>query len=690
MTVTVRNEGSVRIVGLSYPPVNALSIGAGVVSALRDAVTAAIADNSVSAVVLTGEGKMFCGGADINDFNGDLSELPLTRTVLDEIEASPKPVVAAINGMALGGGLELAMSAHYRVSDTRAKLGLPEVNLGILPGGGGTQRLPRLIDASEAIAMMVSGKPISAQNALEMGLVDALTEADALTGALAFIADGKAAAPRPTRERPASADSAAAVEAARARLKPGALNSAPARIIDCVEAAATRSFAEGMDLEIELCLDLMQSDTSRGLRHAFFGERKVSQIPGMPKDTRLRDVTSVAVIGSGTMGTGIAISMLNAGLAVTLVDSQSANLERSIGTIAKTIGRDSEKGRITTHEAERRLALLTSAGEIEAVAGADLIIEAVFEDMTVKEQVFRELDHLAKPGAILASNTSMLDLNLIAGFTSRPSDVVGLHFFSPANIMRLLEVVRGEATTPDVLATAMALAKRIGKVGVVAGVCDGFIGNRMFEECLRQAYFLLEEGALPQEIDGELEFFGMAMGPLRVLDLAGQDIGWSVRKRRRIDMPERQYPGFIDRICELGRFGQKTGKGIYDYPDGRTAQPDPVIEQMLASYSAEHGIERRRVTPDEIVDRCVLALVNEGANILADEMAYRASDIDIVWIAGYGFPPERGGPMFYADTLGLDEVLRRVRALQRGPNGNLWEPSPLLVELGESGGSFND
>jgi 3-hydroxyacyl-CoA dehydrogenase len=688
MVISVRNEGSTCIVALSHPPVNALSIGGGVVAALQKAMRDAVADPAVTSIILTGDGRMFCGGADITDFDGDKSVLSLTRETLNEVEASPKPVVAAIHGMALGGGLELAMSAHYRVATKDARLGLPEVKLGILPGAGGTQRLPRLIGAERAIQMMIAGNPIDAVKAHTAGLVDQIAEGDIVAAALDFIAANHDLEARPTSAMPMPEDSMAAVEAARAKLRPGALSQAPARILDCVEVAANSSFEQGMKVEIDACLALMASEASLGLRHVFFGERKVAQIPGLPKGTKPRDITTVAIIGAGTMGTGIAISMLNAGLAVTLIDTQPAGLERSKGTIAKTIQREVDKGRLSAQAGEKRLTQLTLAGSLEAVAGADLIVEAVFEDLGVKETVFREIDRIAKPGAVLASNTSMLDLNKIAEFTSRPQDVIGLHFFSPANIMRLLEIVRGDKTGHDVLASAMALAKKIGKIGVVAGVCDGFIGNRMFEECLRQAYLLMEEGALPQQIDAALERWGMAMGPIRVLDLAGQDIGWSVRKRRKVDMPEREYSEFPDRICELGRFGQKSGKGAYLYTDGRTAQPDPEIEAMLVAFSAEKGIERREIADEEIVDRCILAMVNEGARIVAEGIAYRPVDIDVVFMAGYGFPAERGGPMFYADRLGLPEVLRRIRALHEGNHGNLWEPAPLLVELAQNGGTF--
>lgn len=688
MTVHLRVDGKVAVITLDYPPVNALSVGAGLVGSLREAVRTTIADPSVEAIVLTGAGALFSGGADITDFSGDTAELELTRTTLNEIEAAAKPVVIALNGTALGGGLELAMVGHYRIATRKAKLGLPEVSLGLLPGAGGTQRLPRLVGVPAAIDMMVGGRPISAEEGVKLGLLDRVVDGDAVAAALSFVAETGGLRPRPTGQLPVPDAAPAAIAAARAALKAGALNAAPGEIIDCAEAASTLGLTEGLAFEAARFTTLLASEASLGLRHAFFGQRAVARIPNLPEDVTPLRIAGTAVVGGGLMGTGIALALLNAGLPVTLVEARADALAKAEATIAATINRDVAKGRLSTAAAAARLALLRPTSALADVAQADLVIEAVFEEMGVKQQIFRALDDIAKPSAILASNTSTLDLNVIASATRRPDRVVGLHFFSPANIMRLLEIVRGAATSPSVLVTAMAFARQIGKVGVVAGVCDGFIGNRLFEECLRQAFFLAEEGALPQQIDAALERWGMAMGPHRTLDLAGQDIGWSIRKRRAVEQPDRPYSTFPDRLCELGRFGQKTGRGIYRYADGRAAEVDPEVEAMLIAHSAESNIERRRIDDREIIDRCILTMVNEGARLLEEGIAYRPVDIDIVFLNGYGFPSERGGPMFHADRLGLPRVLERIRELAGGRHGWVWKPAPLLVDLVSRGASF--
>jgi 3-hydroxyacyl-CoA dehydrogenase len=676
-------EKSIAVLRIAHPPMNVLSIGAGVVSDLLDAVEAALADPAVSGIVIAGGGKLFSAGADIKDFENDLSEIDGLRALFDTIENAPKPIVAAIHGMALGGGLELALACHYRIAATGSKLGLPEVTLGILPGGGGTQRLPRLVPAKDAIALMIGGKPIDADRALAIGLIDRIADGDVAAAASAFLTERPPV--RPTGALALSPGADEAIAAARATLKPGALNQAPAAILDCVAAAAAGDLRSGLTFEAARVAELMVSEASLGLRHAFFGQRIVTRIPGLPPGTTPIEIGRVAVIGGGLMGTGIATALLNAGLPVTLIEPQDAARDRAAATIGKTIDRDVQKGRLSAEAAAQRIACLTLSGTLDAAAGADLAIEAVFEDMAVKEQVFGALDRIMAPHAILASNTSTLDLDTIAGFTTRPDRVVGLHFFSPANIMKLLEIVRGARTAPAVLATAMAFAKRIGKIGVVAGVCDGFIGNRIFEEYLRQAYFLAEEGALPQRIDAALEAWGMAMGPFRTMDLAGQDIGWSIRRRRAIEHPDRPYSGFPDRVCELGRFGQKTGKGVYLYPDGRTAVVDPEIDALLIVYSAERGIERRTIGDEEIVERCLLAMINEGARIVAEGVAYRPVDIDIIYLNGYGFPTERGGPMHYADRIGLPQVVARIDALAKGREGWVWDVSPLLRDLAARG-----
>ena len=651
MKVSSRRDGDVAVISIANPPVNALSIHAGVVDALSAAFDAAIADAEVRAIVIAGEGRLFSAGADIGDFDSPPATLNRFRGVLLDIENAPKPVVIAIHGVALGGALELALAGHYRLATADSRLGLPEVMLGVLPGGGGTQRLPRVTGFERAIPMMVTGAAVSAREALAMGLIDRIADGDPVAAALGFIAERRPLAPRPTGALPVPPGGPEAVAAARAMLKPGALNEAPAKIIDCVEQVYGTDLLAGLAFEAEGFSALTATAGSRGLRHAFFGERKVAQIPGLPRDTQPIPIESVAIVGGGLMGTGIAIAMLNAGLPVTIVETRDEGRDQAHAKIATTIGRDAEKGRISREEADRRIANLRITDAIDAVAEADLVIEAVFEEMAVKEGVFRALDRIAKPGAILATNTSMLDIDVIAGFTARPHHVVGLHFFSPANIMKLLEIVRGRATAQEVLATALALAKRIGKTGVIAGNCDGFIGNRMFEEYVRQAYFLAEEGALPQQIDAALEAWGMAMGPYRTLDLAGQDVAWSVRKRRAVDQPDRPYSCFLDQLCEQGRFGQKTGAGVYRYADGRTPEVDPEVEALLLRHSAAKGIERRPITDEEIVERCLFAMIN-------------------------------------ADRIGLPGLLAALEARRGQRNGWAFEPAPLIVDLAARGSAF--
>lgn len=681
-----RADGVCEIV-LDNPPVNAL--GAALRRHLLTAVEAADADPAVVAIVLRGRGSTFSAGADIAEFAAaDMGE-PWHPEVLHRIEACSKPVIAAISGVCLGGGLETALACHYRIADASARFALPEVTLGILPGAGGTQRLPRLTAAREALAMMTSGRMIDAGRALALGVVDRLVDGDVAVAARELAASANRPSIRRTSALPVPADLAEAVADARARLPVTSLSTAPARIIDCV-ASMTSDFAAGCATETALFNELRSTEAARALQHAFFGERKVSRIPCLPRDMKARPIAKVGIVGGGLMGTGIAIALLNAGLSVIVVESRDDAREKLRGTAVRAVERDAAKGRITQAVAEARIAALSMAAGLEALGDVDLVIEAVFEDLAAKEQVFTALDRVVRPDTILASNTSTLDLDAIAAFVADPSRVVGLHFFSPANIMRLLEIVRGAATAPDVLATAMAFAKRVGKVGVISGVCDGFIGNRMFEEYLRQAYFLLEEGALPQGVDRAMERWGMAMGPLRVLDLAGQDIGWAIRKRRAVEQPDRPYSGIPDRVCELGRFGQKVGSGMYQYPDGRTAVSDPLIDDLIVAYSQEIGVERRLIEDAEIVDRCLLALINEGARIVGEGIAYRPVDVDMIYLNGYGFARERGGPMFQADEIGLGTVLDKIRALAAGRNGWAWEPAPLLVELAAQGKCFAD
>ncbi|MES2174978.1 MAG: 3-hydroxyacyl-CoA dehydrogenase NAD-binding domain-containing protein [Pseudomonadota bacterium] len=672
---------------LDNPPVNAL--GLPVRRYIITAIEAAEADPAIRCIIIRGGGGLFTAGADIAEFRTDQMQILWLPDLVDRIEACSKPVIAAISGNCLGGGMEMVLACHFRIADTSARFALPEVKIGILPGAGGTQRLPRLVDPAVALELMISGRTIDALRAHEIGLVDRIVDGDLVAEAFKIAAADRLPPIRRTGSISPPVNLAEAVAETRASLRKGGLSASPERIVECV-AAIEADFAPGRAVEKRLFAELMDSQAARGLQHAFFGERKVARIPGIGADIRPRSIKTVGIVGGGLMGTGIAIALLNAGLDVIVVETRGDARDKARDTVGRTILRDVEKRRVSQSEADARLAALTLAPSLEALADVDLVIEAVFEDLAVKREIFTTLDSIVRSDTILASNTSTLDLDAIAAFTSDPSRVVGLHFFSPANIMRLLEVVRGGRTAPDVLATAMAFARRIGKVGVVSGVCDGFIGNRMFEEYLRQAYFLLEEGALPQQIDQAMEAWGMAMGPLRVLDLAGQDIGWAIRKRRAVEQPDRPYSGIVDRICEMGRFGQKVGKGIYNYADGRTAVPDPEIERLFADYSAEIGLERRSISDAEIVERCLLALINEGARIVGEGIAYRPVDVDMIFLNGYGFARERGGPMFQADEQGRATVLEKIRILAAGRNGWAWEPAALLVELAAQGKRLAD
>jgi 3-hydroxyacyl-CoA dehydrogenase len=688
MQVELERRGRIGLIHFSHPPVNALSARAGLPQALWAAVETLLADPTIAGLVLRGEGRCFSAGADIGDFGDDpTKDLAPLRTLIEGVGAAKKPVVAAIHGLAFGGGLELALACHARVAAQGSRFSFPEVSLGLLPGAGGTQRLPRLMGTQAALDMMMNGAPIGDAAALSGGLIDAIAEdleAEALAMAQRLVDEPLIATSART-----VAEDAAALDKAKAGIGRGS-GSLEARqnIVDCVEAAIRLPFAEGLAFEFKAFDALMLSSASRGLRHVFLGERAVAKIPHLAKDISTRPIGSAAVVGAGVMGAGIATAIINAGLPVLLIEQKPEALERGAGYVKKTVEADVAKGRLTAEKAQARLALLSTSLQLADAGQADIVIEAVFEDAEVKRQVFTALDTVAKPGAILASNTSTLDLNAIADVTRRPQDVVGAHFFSPANIMKLLEIVRGDKTAPDVLATVLGFAKTLGKVGVVSGVCDGFIGNRMFEEYLRQAYWLLEEGALPSQIDAALERWGMAMGPMKVMDLVGQDIGWSIRKRRAIEQPDRPYSRIPDILCEMGRFGQKTGAGYYLYPDGRTAAPAPQIDAMILEHSKSLGLQRRSIGDEEIVARCVLALVNEGAKILGEGVAYRSVDIDIVFIQGYGFPRTRGGPMFYADQIGLPAALAQIETFAQGDHGWAWAPPPLLKDLAARGASF--
>jgi 3-hydroxyacyl-CoA dehydrogenase len=685
------SHGAVAVITLDNPPVNALSLS--VRRAIADGLERAANSASIGTVILTGAGAMFCGGADVSEFGlPEMIAAPNLTDLCSLLEGFPKPVIAALNGTALGGGLELAMSCHYRVAIAAAQVGLPEVKLGILPGAGGTQRLPRLIGPERALNMIVSGNPVAARALENTGLLDSVVEADVLQAAIAFAshAGGKLALKKARDVTIKFPNAEAFFDFARGAVAPLAKNyPAPAKCIDAVEAAVLKPFDEGMKVERAAFAELLGTTVSQALRHVFFATRAASKVPDVPSSTPLRAIRSVAVIGAGTMGGGIAMNFANAGVPVTVIETAQAALDKGLGVVKKNYESTLKKGRLTREEYDRRLGLIKGSLSYDDLADADLIIEAVFEDMDVKKQVFETLDRKAKVGAILASNTSTLDLNKIAGVTHRSQDVVGLHFFSPANVTKLLEIVRGAKTAKDVIATSLNIAKQIKKIGVVAGVCDGFIGNRMLNEYFRQMGFLLEIGALPQQIDKALENFGFAMGPFRVSDLAGNDIGWSIRKRLYVDYPDRAYSKIADRICELGRFGQKTGAGWYDYkPGDRNAVPSELVNQIILEESARLGLARRKVSDKEIVERALYSLINEGARILEEGVALRSSDIDVVYIAGYGFPDYRGGPMFYADTVGLANIARSMRGFAQGYQPDAWQPAPLLQRLASENRNF--
>ncbi|KVL84964.1 3-hydroxyacyl-CoA dehydrogenase NAD-binding domain-containing protein [Burkholderia stagnalis] len=693
MAVDYSTRDGVAVITLNNPPVNGLGLSTRL--GLMEGLDRAAQDPAVTAIVLTGAGRAFSGGADITEFNTPKAlQEPSLHTVIRAVEASAKPIVAAIHSVAMGGGLELALGAHYRIAAPGAQIALPEVKLGLLPGAGGTQRLPRAVGLEVALNMIVSGAPVPSEQLAKSGLFDEMAEGDLLDAAVAFARKaGAQPGPHPrVRDRKIVHENAAGfIQFARNSARAAAPNfPAPHKCIDAIEAGVLNGFDKGSVAEREGFVALMMTPESRALRHAFFGERAASKIPDVPADTPVREIRKVAVIGAGTMGGGIAMNFVNAGLPVTLLETKQDALERGLATIRKNYDAQVKKGKLTQEKLDARMALIAPTLSYDDLKDADLIIEAVFEELGVKEQVFGRLDEVAKPGAILASNTSTLDVNRIAAFTKRPQDVVGMHFFSPANVMKLLEVVRGEATAKDVLATVMAIAKKIRKTAVVSGVCDGFIGNRMIEQYIRQALFMLEEGALPAQVDRAIEKFGFAMGPFRMSDLAGNDIGWAIRKRRYVENPGLHYSKIADRLCEQGRFGQKTGAGWYDYvPGDRKAKPSALVDEMVVAYSQERGVERRKIGDDEIVERLVFALVNEGAKILEEKIASKASDIDMVYLTGYGFPLWRGGPMLYADTVGLYNVERAIRRYAAGANGDAWQLAPSIAELAQAGRGFN-
>ena len=688
-------SGNLAVITMKNPPVNGL--GYELRRSIADGVQRAIADPAVQAIVLTGAGKAFSGGADIREFNTPKAVAePNLLSVIRLIEYSPKPVIAAIHSVAMGGGLELAMGCHYRLASPGAQIALPEVKLGVLPGAGGTQRLPRLVGLETGLNMIVSGQTVMSEKLAATKLFDQIIEGDLLAGAKAFarrVVEESMGLPKVRDIKIQHTDAQALLQFARNTVNTVARNfPAPIKCVEAVAAAVFKPFDEAMRLERAFFLELVQTPESRALRHAFFGERAASKIPDIGDEVTPRAVHTAAVIGAGTMGGGIAMNFANAGIPVTILEMSQEALDRGLSTIQRNYENTARKGRMTEAEVIKRMGLIKPSLAYEDIASADMVIEAVFEEMSVKEKVFKKLDQVMKPGAILATNTSTLDVNRIADFTTRPQDVIGTHFFSPANVMKLLEIVRGAKTGKDVLATTLQLAKKLRKTGVVSGVCDGFIGNRMIEQYIRQAGFMLEEGALPQQVDRAIEKFGFAMGPFRMSDLAGNDVGWYIRKRRYVEQPDLKYPRIADRICELGRFGQKTGMGFYRYDKGkRDALPDPVVEQLIVDHRAALGIKPRKMSDDEIVHRLVFALVNEGAKILEEGIALRASDIDMIYLTGYGFPLYRGGPMLYADQYGLYNVASKMHEFSRNPHGDpaFWTPAPLLAKLVEAGKGFN-
>jgi 3-hydroxyacyl-CoA dehydrogenase len=699
MTADYKVHGDVAVITMNNPPVNGLGHATRV--GLTTGLEKANADDSVKAIVITGAGRAFSGGADIKEFGSPKATAePNLLSVILAIENSAKPVVAAVHSVAMGGGLELALGCHYRIAAPGTQIALPEVKLGLVPGAGGTQRLPRVLGVETALNMIVSGEPVPSELlAKQPGqkLFDKLAaSAESLAEeALAYARSVADTRPLPlVRNLPCKHPLGDAYfQFARNMVKGMAKNlPAPAKCVDTVEAATEKKFDDGMAYEREVFTALMFTPESRALRHLFMAERAASKIPDVPEDTPKREIKSVAVIGAGTMGGGISMNFLNAGIPVKILEMKQEAIDKGVATIRKNYEGQVKKGKLKQDKYDQRMSLLTTTLDYNDLKDADLVIEAVFEEMGVKQKVFEKLDEVMKQGAILASNTSTLDVNKIASFTKRPQDVVGLHFFSPANVMRLLEVVRGAKTGKDVMATVMGVAKKIKKTAVVSGVCDGFIGNRMIEQYSRQAGFLLDEGATPQQVDRAIEKFGFAMGPFRMGDLAGNDIGWAIRKRRAQERPNMLYSRTADKLCELGRFGQKTGAGWYDYKPGkRDAIPSELVVKMIEDHRKELGITPRKIADEEIVQRLVFALVNEGSHILEDGIASRASDIDMVYITGYGFPMHRGGPMLYADQVGLFNVVQAMKRFQRNPrdDAKFWEPAPLLARLAGEGKTFN-
>jgi 3-hydroxyacyl-CoA dehydrogenase len=693
--VQLTKDKGIAIITINNPPVNALS--PGVPEGISAAIDEIDRDDSVKAAVLIGGGRTFVAGADIKEF-GKITSGKATRgegfkPLLLRVEDCRKPLVMAIHGTAFGGGLELAMAGHYRVAVPAAQVGQPEVKLGIIPGAAGTQRLPRLAGVAKAVEMCAGGSPISATEASKFGIIDKLIDGDLLAGAIAFAREVAGKPASKTRERNdklgASEQNASTFAAARETARKKQRNLiAPLAAIEAVEAATKLPFLEGCQKEQELFTKCLFSDQSKALIHVFFGEREVAKIPDIPKETPAIPVNTVAVVGAGTMGGGIAMVFANAGIPVLLKETDQAALDRGLSNIQKNYANSVNRGRFTQQFVDERLKLIRPTLSYDGFDNADMVVEAVFEGMALKKEVFGQLDRVCKPGAILASNTSTLNIDELASATSRPQSVIGTHFFSPANVMPLLEIVRGKASSKEVIATCMQLSKKLGKVGVLVGNCMGFVGNRMFGPYRREAQFLVEEGASVEAVDSALYEYGLAMGPLATGDLAGLDVGWRIRKEyRHLQKPGVRQPIAEDYLCELGRYGQKTGAGWYKYDENRRAMPDPEVAELVRKWAAEAGIPQRQISAEEIVDRCLYALVNEGARILEEGYALRAADIDIIYLNGYGFPAYRGGPMWYADTVGLKKVYHRICELRR-QHGELWTPAPLLKQLADQGKTF--
>ena len=682
--VSTHKDGEVLVIVSDNPPVNAL--GQAVRAGLKAGIEEALSDDSVKAVVIRCDGRTFHAGADITEF-GKPPVGPSLPEVIDAIEASTKPVVAALHGTALGGGLEVALGCHYRIAVPSAKVGLPEVKLGILPGAGGTQRLPRVVGVAEALPMIVQGNPINAKKAESIGLIDKIVdegsleaEAIAYAKSVADVKDIPRTGERTDKLKEAAADPSVFSNFMDKNARKMRGYEAPLACIEAVKAAVELPLEEGLKKERELFTKLVTGDQSKALRHVFFAERAASKIDDVPKDTPLIDIKKVGILGAGTMGGGIAMNFLSAGIPVTILERQKEALDRGVGIIRKNYENTAKRGRMTEEQVEKAMSLLTPTLEMDDLSDCDLVIEAVFELMEIKKDVFTNLDKVVKKGAILASNTSYLNVDEIAAVTSRPEDVIGLHFFSPANIMKLLEIVRGDKTSDSVLATSMALAKKIGKVAVVSGVCHGFIGNRMLAKRQQQAQQMLLEGTKPWDVDRVLTEFGLPMGPFQMADLAGLDIGWD---------PEKTSSSTVREVlCERGRRGQKTGKGFYDYDDARRGSPSEETEEIIASFVEKSGNTPRDIDDQEILERCLYPMVNEGAKILEEGMAQRASDIDVVWMNGYGWPPYTGGPMFWADQVGLKTILEGLQK-HEDKLGDDFSISPLLKEKAEKGETFN-